>query len=64
MHGQPLAELNAGKQYVKAPHAKIGIIDELLAKPMQQIASESLPQKAQEIAANFLKWYSKMVREP
>jgi hypothetical protein len=61
--GQLQAELQAGSQYVKAPKAKKAILDELLAKPMRQIARPPFPMNLQNSAAKFLDWYRLATRE-
>jgi hypothetical protein len=56
---QLLAELQAGRQYAKAPKAKTVILDELLAKPMRQIAGHRPPLRVRKTAADFLNWYQR-----
>ena len=58
---QLLAEVSAGKEYIKAPIAERNILEKLLAKPLRQIANEAHPEHVQKIAKDFLSWFSHQV---
>lgn len=53
---QMLQELRAGLQYMKAPQAKVRLLEELLAEPLKQIPDDA-PQVVRDVAKNVLSWF-------
>ena len=56
--GQTLAELEAGRKYIKAPVARRDFIEGLLIKPLRKLQSNA-PKRAKVIADEYLNWLFK-----
>ena len=55
-NGQMIAELSAGRLYLKAPKAKRDLIDELLIKPLKELDSAAPSEGIRVIASWHLNW--------
>ena len=61
--GQTIAELSAGKEYIKAPVASRTLIEELLLKPLLALETTA-SEKTRRFAAGYLKWLLKNLEKP